>query len=379
MKQILVKFMGFFMNSKKMVLESIPDVGDNTGAFYNYLIDNKYNEKYKIIWRVNEPQKHKKYKNVKFYKIESGKKIKEKISYICGILHQMTAKYIIVCNRRLAKYNSKQIYFNFWHGILLKSLEGMDLISKDCDYFLCPSEFYKDIYIKHLNLQEEKLVYLGGPRNDELFERDIDMHEIFPNIIFDKTIMWMPTFRKQKNSNRIDSTKKFNLGIPIINSIQELDEINNYLKDNKILLLLKLHPAQDLSQIKVDSLSNIKILENEELTKHNIKLYNLVGNTDALITDYSSIYWDYMLLDKSIGFTIDDIEEYKETKGFVFDEPLNYMPGKHMKNIEDLKEYILEIHNEKDDYIEERRKINELVNKYRDNQNCKRIVEFLEL
>lgn len=379
MKKVLIRFIGLFMNSKKIVLESIPDVGDNTGAFYNYLIDNKYNERYKIIWRVNEPQKHKNYKNVKFYRIESGKKIKEKISYICGILHQMTAKYIIVCNRRLAKYNSKQIYFNFWHGTLLKSLEGMDLISKDCDYFLCPSEFYKDIYIKHLDLNEENLVYLGNPRNDELFERDIDIHALFPEITFDKTIIWMPTFRKQKNSDRIDSTKQYNLGIPIINNMQELEEINNILKEKNILLLLKLHPAQDLSQIKVASVSNIKILENEDLEKHNIKLYNLIGNTDALVTDYSSIYWDYMLLDKPIGFTIDDIEEYKETKGFVFDEPLEYMPGKHIKSIEELKGYISEIHNDKDDYIEARTKINELVNKYRDNKNCKRIAEFLKL
>ena len=54
----------------------------------------------------------------------------------------------------------------------------------------------------------------------------------------------------------------------------------------------------------------------------------MLGSSDALITDYSSVYFDYLLLDKPIGFTVDDMELYIKDRGFIFNNPEEYMPGK---------------------------------------------------
>lgn len=186
----------------------------------------------------------------------------------------------------------------------------------------------------------------------------------------------MPTYRQHRTGANVDSKKEFSLGIPIIENEEELKRIDNLLEKENAILILKVHPAQDLSKIKAESMKNIKILKNDELSQKDIKLYNLIGEADALITDYSSVFYDYMILDRPIGFTIDDLNEYK---GFVFEEPLNYMPGNHIENYEQLESFLGEILEGKDRYKSKREELNLIFNKYSDDQNSRRIVEFLKL
>ncbi|MEG0692309.1 MAG: CDP-glycerol glycerophosphotransferase family protein, partial [Oscillospiraceae bacterium] len=116
-----------------------------------------------------------------------------------------------------------------------------------------------------------------------------------------------------------------------------------------------------------------------ELDKSDVQLYHLVSQCDVLLTDYSSIYFDYLLLNRPIGFIIDDIEEYNQKRGFVTKEPLELMPGEKMKTIEELNHFLETIGNHKDEYVEERARVNEIVNQYKDNQSAKRLLNLLEI
>ena len=62
------------------------------------------------------------------------------------------------------------------------------------------------------------------------------------------------------------------------------------------------------------------------IQKQKMTVYTLLRNADGLITDYSSVYFDYMLLDRPIAFAIDDIKEYGDKRGFIFETPEDYMP-----------------------------------------------------
>lgn len=64
---------------------------------------------------------------------------------------------------------------------------------------------------------------------------------------------------------------------------------------------------------------------------------------DGLISDYSSIAVDYMLLDRPLGYVLTDLESYRNTRGFVFENPEAYMPGEKIYNLEDLKDYFSHI------------------------------------
>lgn len=151
-------------------------------------------------------------------------------------------------------------------------------------------------------------------------------------------------------------------------------QLDKYLKESDMHLIIKLHPAQDYEGSEPVEYENIKIWTHQELNHQNIELYRLLGSSDALITDYSSVYFDYLLLNKPIAFTVNDLEMYTNERGFVFDKPEDYMPGSKIKSIEQFYEFLDKVSNNIDEYKLERHSINELVNYYKDDKNCVRIL-----
>ncbi|MCX4363672.1 MAG: CDP-glycerol glycerophosphotransferase family protein, partial [Clostridia bacterium] len=144
-----------------------------------------------------------------------------------------------------------------------------------------------------------------------------------------------------------------------------------------VLFIIKPHPAQDNLEILNFSSSNIKIIKNMDLLNKKIMLYSLVGQSDILITDYSSIYFDYLLTQKPIGFVIDDIDSYGDRRGFVVENPEDYMAGEKIKNVEELQNFLDTILDGEDKWKEKRREINHLMNADRSMEFSKKILDFV--
>jgi CDP-glycerol glycerophosphotransferase (TagB/SpsB family) len=177
----------------------------------------------------------------------------------------------------------------------------------------------------------------------------------------------MPTWRGliSSGTNR-ESTTDF----PIID-ILNIDKLNDYLQNNNNLLIIKPHPIQ----ISLDIFDNIKIITDFDLNSRDIFLYELFNEVDALLTDYSSVYFDFLLTQKPIGFTIDDFDSYEDKRGFVVNNPLEIMPGSKIRTFMELITFLKDLNNECDNYSEERKNINNLVNKYHDKNSTQRILE----
>lgn len=189
----------------------------------------------------------------------------------------------------------------------------------------------------------------------------------------DKIILWMPTWR---GSVKTGKNNESNIDFPILN-IDNIQFLNGFLLENNIFILIKPHPNQLYLEVLSQNYSNIKILKNEELKEKDIFLYQLFNEVDALLTDYSSVYFDFLLTMKPIGFTIDDFDSYGNKRGFVVDNPLDIMPGKKITNIEELVSFITDIKEDKDEFYIERKAVNHLANKYKDGNSTKRIIDFL--
>ncbi|WP_288177740.1 CDP-glycerol glycerophosphotransferase family protein [Blautia hydrogenotrophica] len=142
-----------------------------------------------------------------------------------------------------------------------------------------------------------------------------------------------------------------------------------------------MHPAQDLSRLnpKIRQYRRICFLTNEDMRRRQVPLYSLVKEADALITDYSSVYFDYLLLDRPIGFVLEDLESYEGHRGFVVPNPLDYMPGEKIYCKEELLDFFRKVVNEEDNFKEERKKICDQVNYYQDGNNCARLLELIHL
>lgn len=377
-KEINFRFLSFInlffpKNERKIVIYGRKMFNDNLEAMLVHFINNNYTKKYKIYCLLAEPKVYEsKYKNENIYFV-SG--------ILSSIFHLLSSKYIFHTHSLSVvafKACRNQKIFNLWHGSPLKRMGNYKKDSKkpvgarSDNYLLVTSKFFIPISMESYGHTEEQIFLGGNPRNDLLFS-DKNCKEILGiNNQYDKIILFMPTFRKSKIINRIDSTSDF----PIISS-KNISEINSFLKENKVLLVIKPHPYQNDIEFLNLEFTNIIKFTNEDLAMKNVLLYELLGQVDALVTDYSSVYFDFLLTQKPIGFVLDDIEEYKDKRGFVVENPMNLMPGEKIYNEEDFLRFIKNICAGIDNYKEERRRINDLANKYQDNKNCERILNFL--
>lgn len=211
-----------------------------------------------------------------------------------------------------------QIYLNTWHGTPLKAMGrmvpqreyGLGNVQRNffiADYLLYQNEFSRDIFVKDYMLAplfKGKIMLSGYPRNSAFFNTN-RYNEIRSELgIEDMQVMaYMPTWRgllnKKENKKQIEE---------IYNYFYELD---GYLQDDQ-MIYVKLHPFVK-SGLNYEDFGHIAPFPEEYET------YDFLNATDGLITDYSSIMFDYAVSKKKIILFTYDREEYLNSRGMYLD------------------------------------------------------------
>lgn len=367
-------------NKNKVCFISHPDFSDNCMSVFDYMISKKMLQ-YEIVWLVNDSyipsdmDELKKQFKIKIIKLKS----------FLGILNYMTSKHIFYTHGALNGIEclGKQIVVNLWHGMPLKNIGYLDnKTEEDVAHFtftIATSEQFQNVISKVFRVDKSKVLITGLPRNDKMNK--------FRNILnklgidgkrYNKKILWMPTFRKSSVGDKRNDGISKDGQLPLLSS-EELKDFNTYLNDNNILLLVKLHPMDSLQKSDFCELSNIKIIVNDDFEIIEEQLYSIFNEIDALITDYSSVYFDFMILNKPIGFVMDDLGEYNSSRGFVFDDIYAWIPGPIIKNVAQLHSFAQKVNADIDDYKDIRETINNKTNKYSDFNNTERLFDKLEL
>lgn len=371
LQKIILPFVkGKFSNT--IVLEGHDDFDSNAGAFYTYLIEHNLNKKYKIIWLLKNGIPTHLPENVSAFSLRKPSLRKN--------IHLCTAKYILTCNNVIGSLQKGQTTIYLSHGpVALKSVKGKASLPISLTNILMPSTYLtpilKNVYGLKTN-KSTKCLILGYPSHDLLYKKSNELEKITTNN-FSKVILWMPTFRKLKNSSRNDSNVSSNLGIPLFKSQKEVEKLNKSLQIHNALLLVKIHPMQDLSDFTAKGCSNIRFLTGEDVRNLKVDNYRLMANVDALISDYSSAAYDFLHCDKPIAYTMDDKEDYK--LDFIVDNPKELIAGKVIYNLNDFQEFILSVVNEEDQYADVRHTVFDKVFKFHDGNSSKRLADFLKL
>ncbi len=135
---------------------------------------------------------------------------------------------------------------------------------------------------------------------------------------------------------------------------------------------------QDLSRIKALDLDHVKLIYDDFFIAHQITPYAFLAKTDALITDYSSVVFDYLLTGKPIALAQEDYEEYEKKVGFAIDmELLRSCAGK-LETVEDFEPFFRDLITGNDPLREKREELLHLTNQYVDGNSTKRVVDWLE-
>lgn len=346
-----------------ILFESVPNLSDNTKAVFDEMIKRNINKKYKLIWVLNKEQDNLPQMDNVSYILASDKRL---------LFYKLTSKCLICCNNFLLTQRKGQTSFYLTHGTPIKSLHEYYTIPEKIDYCLSAGDDVIPLYSYEFNYDENRIVSLGFPRNDELTNKPRDLHPLFPNHSFDKILVWYPTYRQHKNGTTTTSK-----ALPIINDAEKANLLNDAAKKNNTLIVLKPHFAQDISYITELNLSNILFINDSFFVENQISSYEFVGNCDALITDYSSIYYDYMLCEKPIALVWEDYEEYKRTPGFAVDIEKYMSGGEKIYQLDEMEAFLKRVAQNKDILKGERSRICSLVNYSTDGKNAARVVDFI--
>ena len=369
------------VDNRMILFVSEPDFSDNAKEIYNYYKNNKKYSDYKFIWFIKNNLKVNNADNTIFIKsiskFHNGRTLKA-LYYTskCGLILFTHSSPFTDISR---KHN--QLIINLWHGCGYKNTQKKEktYIQKyPFDYALVPGNIFVDTKSSFWGCNKNQILTIGYPRYD-LLKRSNEVTAKYVKKIKNKNklILWMPTFRNTGNGYFPEENIKKSFDMPLLDSLKELDDLNDICKKLNILLCVKRHPMQLKYSCEKKIYSNIIFIDNNTLVENKIDLYSLLKYTDALITDYSSVAIDYLLLNKPIAFTLEDFENYSKTRGFVFDNPKKYMPGHHIYNFKDMEKYIEDIGNDKDLYKEDRQVIMNEVHNPCDNY-CERIVNKIE-
>jgi CDP-glycerol glycerophosphotransferase (TagB/SpsB family)/glycosyltransferase involved in cell wall biosynthesis len=290
-------------------------------------------------------------------------------------------------------YNPDQLVIDLWHGFPIKAMgyadkneENKNLIAdrwKNINYLCSYSEKYNEFMNESFKVDRTIFEVTGVPRNDLLLEGRQEGKRALYAMLFNKQIsedskivFYMPTYRNVGFSNRMDT----NLSRENIFGFDQYDSdnFNHFLNENKIELIVKLHPAEEnIFKTRFTNAENIHLLTNDILTQNNIDLYELVGTSDLLMTDYSSIYFDYLLIDNPIIFLPLDLNEYENNRGFLIDSYEEWTPGPKVTTQDELQHSLMKSITDKHLFSNERKKIKDLVHAYQDSNSSERIWNFI--
>ncbi len=292
--------------------------------------------------------------------------VQKLIKSILFMKYYAKAKYVFICDYYLPvsscnkKAETKVV--QLWHASGLQKKFGYDAPedlgnlkwvkpTKNFDLVSVSSELMADVVSKNWRLSREKVKALGHSRSDFFFEDGYterckkQFYEGYPDAKGKKVVLWAPSFR----GNGSDAS------IAGIDAILKLSERLN----DDYYFIVKLHPHLQ-EKYKVD---NCKI-----------KTEELYPVTDILITDYSSVFYDFLLLKKKVIFYVPDYEEYIITRGMYIDYVIEFdFPVVY--DVEDLSNIIRQSKELNDKEIT---RYKEKFIKNNDGKASKRIVELLE-
>ena len=349
---------------------------DNSKYLFEYV--NKNNPEIRAIWITNNENS---YKLVK----KEGYEVYYKNS-LKGYLYSSFARVGIISTgiHDIIQYTTGRMKIvQLWHGTPLKKImyddkitanlnknslkEKIVLFAKGFDeknIFIASSEEVRNIFASAFRVPPNRIKVTGYPRNDfNLNIGDIPIKSLLKNLKGKGTKIgiYMPTHRQ---AGEKDSTKYL---------IDNIDQVNSYLRKIDSFLLVKVH-YYSLNKEKIENSKYDRILfiKDEDIDQD---IYKILPFTDYLITDYSSIYFDYLLLNKPIIFAPFDIEDYLKNDREFYYNYNDVTPGPKAYNWNEVLKYINEIIKEPNKNENKRKLINQKFNKYNDNKNCKRVLK----
>ena len=320
---LLVNLMKLFVktNDKLILFNSFAGrkYDDSPKAIFDVMKTDPRFRDYKFVWAFHQPER---------YEVEGAEKIKtDGLNYFKTALAARVWVTNSSVERGLNFKGKKTFYLNTWHGSPIKKM-GSDIGAGNqsfaakgrskVDIMNTQSCFEADIFSTCFGISRDKFIEVGLPRNDELANYTNDRRDELRkrlNIPEGKqVILYCPTFREYEKDEY--------LGV-VLAPPMDLKKWEKELGE-KYVLLFRAH--YEVSKV-MDIHENYFIRNVTDYPSLN----DLMIISDVLISDYSSVFFDYSIMDKCMIHFTYDFDTYEEKRGMYFDIR-NYINGSNTED-----------------------------------------------
>ena len=255
--------------------------------------------------------------------------------------------------------SKKRVFISTWHGFPLKAIafssknrsksaeKDAQRLTEHVTAVLASSDIEAELFAKCFKIDKERIWVVGQPRNDRLADHVLDPAPPFIKDLpsHQKLILYCPTFRDDAET-KLFPFKDF-----------DPEKLKRFLEENKLVILLRTH---------INESDRKDLLVGGRVVNFSFDVWpdvnEFLPNVDIMVTDYSSIFFDYLLLNRPVIFLPYDLEHYERTRGFMIDDYNMWTPGPKISTFEDFLRTLTDILNGKDDFEAERKRVSGIVN-----------------
>jgi len=277
--------------------------------------------------------------------------------------------------------HKNRVLINLWHGmpikyIGIKGYKGLSKIriwlqlkmySKHYNAFCVTSKLFSPIIKESFLIPEDKIKILGQPRNDLLFienDKELILNSLYANLPeYKKIMLYAPTYRNSSYGNaKLEPTKFF----PFDDF--NLEKLEVFLEKEKFIIFIRAH---HLDNIHFKETDRIRFLNSDKI----IEISEILNIFDMLISDYSGMIFDYLLLDKPLLLLPYDLDIYNQEVGMYW----NYndvSPAPKIDNMMVFMNKIIKLLNDSNYFKSERQQLKN--DTYTVNNETKKIFYFLK-
>lgn len=328
----------------------------NSRYLFEYVKDNckEITPYFVINDRVRRKELSEKYGEKYFIETETAEGIRKVLS--AGVW--FTSAGLPVYGTNLRK---NRLIINLWHGVPLKKIALMDpnlkkgaklyfkkIFSDNYTCIVTTSHELIPVMARSFCVSEDRIKVWGQPRNDQIFvktDRTVYLKKIYGELPeYRKAVLYAPTFRDY-GETRLFPFEDF-----------DSKELEDFLEQEKMILFLRTHIKEKTAAASYLS-KRIRYLGEEEAED----VTGVLGIFDLLITDYSSIYIDYLLTGNPLLFLPYDKEKYLAGRGMNFDYD-EVTPGPKPSTMREFLNELKAVSVGDDQWVNERKRVNRILN-----------------
>src|SRR4051812_3161483 len=246
-----------------------------------------------------------------------------------------------------------RVFVNLWHGDGPKRTENPEFaVRPGATAVVGQTRLWGEKKAAEFGMPATSVLVVGNPRIDDLVEPMTEaQRQALHERLGSRFLLWMPTYRDSNGAG----FREWSDGRRLSDTGQ-LASLGSHARAaadlHGVTIVVKPHPMDRDTYVGIPGLRTI---DDEALNEIGISLYQMLGASSGLITDYSSVWTDYLVVDRPVLLFCPDYEEYAATRGLNVPDLQAVAPGPLVTHIEELGDFLSDVAAGRDPYRARRR------------------------